>query len=81
MISKPGKGSAAKKSDGSPSIHFASEFMGTSESQKAVSHRVQLATYTLELLSYSLGVHHTINLLIIGKFLRTLLVSMFRTIE
>ena len=67
MISKPGKGSAAKKSDGSPSVHSASEFMGTSESQKAVSHRVQLATYALELLSYSLGVHHTIHLLIIGK--------------
>ena len=75
MISKPGKGSAAKESDGSPSIHSVN--MGTSESQKAVSHRVQPATYTLELLSYSLGVHHTINLLIIGKSLRTLLVSMF----
>ena len=72
VISKPGKGSAVKTSDGrSPSVHSASEFMGTSESQKAVSHRVQLATYALELLSYSLGVHHTINLLIIGKSLGT----------
>ena len=72
VISKPGKGSAAKTSNGrSPSVHSASEFMGTSESQKAVSHRVQLATYALELLSYNLGVHHTINLLIIGKCLGT----------
>ena len=73
VISKPGKGSAAKKSDsGSPSVHSPSEFMGSSESQKAVSHRVQLATYALEELSYSLGVHHAINLLIIGMSLPTL---------
>lgn len=51
----------------SPSVYSASQFIGTSESQKAVSHRVQLATYALEMLSYSLGVHHAINLLIIGK--------------
>jgi len=49
----------------------ASKFMGASESQKAVSHRVQLATYALELLSYSLGVNHTIDLLIIGTSLPT----------
>jgi hypothetical protein len=50
----------------SPSVHSTSEFMGTSESQKAVSHRVQLAAYALEMLSYSIGVHHAVNLLIIG---------------
>ena len=78
MVSKPGKGSVVKKSDvKSPSIHSAGEFMGTSESLKAVSHRVQLATYALELLSYSLGVHHTINLLLIGKSFPTLWISMF----
>ena len=50
----------------SPSVHSASEFMGTSESQKVVPHHVQLATYALEILSHSIGVHHAVNLLIIG---------------
>lgn len=56
----------------SPSNHSRSEFIGASESQEAVSHRVQLASYALEMLSYNLGVLHAINLLIIGKLLSTL---------
>jgi hypothetical protein len=37
-----------------------------SQSAKAVSARVQCASYGLEMLSHNLGVHHAINLLIIG---------------
>ncbi|KAF8808813.1 hypothetical protein BYT27DRAFT_7241462 [Phlegmacium glaucopus] len=69
--STPGKCSALKTSilGKSISVHSESNLMGTSNSEKAVSHRVQLATYALEMMSYSLGVHHAINLLIIDDML------------
>ena len=37
-----------------------------SQSAKVVSARLQCASYSLEMLSHNLGVHHAINLLIIG---------------
>lgn len=42
---------------------------GESQSAKAVSARVQCTSYGLEMLSHNLGVHHAINLLIIGMSL------------
>jgi hypothetical protein len=38
------------------------------KTQRAVSGRVQCASYALEMLSYSIGVHHAINILYTGTF-------------
>jgi hypothetical protein len=43
--------------------------LGAGQSKEALSARVQCASYGLEMMSYSIGVHHAINLFFAGTYL------------